>query len=169
MHLFLQGKEVDGPKLDPWHLNEMLKHLENSDEIEEMNLIQLEFGLFPILEYENESSTQLLYKAIMTKPNLFNELIRLAFKPKHGKVEESTDISKRTADTSRSILRKCKKIPGTQDDGSVDEKVMVNFIHQFISICILYVIIYHGILRLIIILLVKSQGYLLLAQYLIWA
>ncbi|WP_029134524.1 hypothetical protein [Sedimenticola selenatireducens] len=128
LRLVLQGKEVDGPRINSWHLGEMLKHMENSGEIERMDLVRLEFGLFPALGYGNEEDAELLFEAVMTEPELFNELICLVYKPAHGEVEEPTDASRMAAETAWEILRRCKRIPGLQDDGTINEATMLEFI-----------------------------------------
>jgi len=86
--MFLHGKEADGPRIETWHLGKMLKHLEASGDIARMDLVQLEFGLFPILEYGDAKGPKILYEAIPTEPELFNELIRMVYKRRHGETEE---------------------------------------------------------------------------------
>ncbi|MFK5912930.1 MAG: hypothetical protein QM484_01030 [Woeseiaceae bacterium] len=128
LQMFLQGKEIDGAKLDSWHFSKMLKHLEISDEIDTNDLIQLEFAFYPALYHRNGEGTELLYKTLTTDSELFNDLIRLAYKPKHGEYEEIADISKVAVETALDILRNCKRIPGVQEDDTVDEDAMLTFI-----------------------------------------
>jgi len=133
LRLALQGKEEDGPRLNPWHLGKMLERLESSGEIERMDLIHLEFGLFPALGHGYEESAKILYESITSESELFNELIRFGYKPKHGERAEPNEASKAAARTSWRILRSCKRIPGTQHDGTVNERAMLEFVDAVLA------------------------------------
>lgn len=132
---FLHGEEKDGPRVMSWHLAKMLERLEKSGEIEKMELVQLEFGLFPALGYGNEASVTSLYEALMSEPELFKELICLLYKPEHGESEESTDVSRAAAKRAWKILHACKRIPGTQMDGSIDGDIFIQFINTTRELC----------------------------------
>lgn len=126
---FMAGDEQEGPRLDSWHLGEMLERLEKSGEIEKKALIQLEFGLFPALGYGQEARAAALYEGIMAKPALFAELIGFLYKPEHGDREEPvTDATRAAAERAWEILHACSRQPGTQTDGSIDHDAFVRFI-----------------------------------------
>lgn len=131
----LHVEEDGGPKLQPWHLEKMLERLEKSGEIEKMALVQLEFGLFPLLQYGRESRADALYEAIMSEPALFKELICLGYKPEHGEREEPTDASRAAAKRAWSVLHTCKRLPGTREDGSIDGSKFTQFIKEVRELC----------------------------------
>lgn len=133
---FMAGEEPEGPRLDSWHLGEMLERLEESGEIEKMALIQLEFHMFPALGYGQEARASALYAGIMTEPALFTELVCFLYKPEHGEREEPiTDVTKATAQRSWQILHACKRQPGTQADGSIDHEAFAQFIDAARELC----------------------------------
>ncbi len=133
---FLSGEEPDGPLLASWHLGEMLESLENSNSIEKMELIQLEFGLFPALGYGQESKAAALYVGVMTEPALFTELLCYIYKPEHGERDEpATNANKAAAETSWKILHACTLQPGTQTDGSIDSDAFTLFIDSARDLC----------------------------------
>ena len=133
---FMAGEEPDGPRLESWHLGEMLEWLEKSGEIEKMALIQLEFGLFPALGYGQEARAAALYAGVMTEPALFTELICFLYKPEHSERDEPvTDASRAAAETAWKILHTCTLQPGTQADGSLDPNAFTLFIEAARDLC----------------------------------
>lgn len=133
---FMYGEEPQGMLPDSWHLGEMLTRLEESKEIENLALIQLEFGLFPALRYGQESCAALLYDSIMSEPALFAELICILCKPAHGEREGPvTDALREAAKTAWSILHGCARQPGTQADGTVDHTAFKQFIKDARELC----------------------------------
>lgn len=123
----LYAEEKDGPKIEPYHLTKILGRLQNSDEIEKNELIQLEFSLFPALRYGREYHAAALYKAIMSEPALFTDLIRLCYKPEHGEQEKPTAATQAAAKCAFGILYACKRLPGTQADGSIDGEAFTRY------------------------------------------
>ncbi|MGP8540772.1 hypothetical protein [Pseudomonas protegens] len=131
----LHGEMEKGLKLESWHLEKMLRRLEESGEIDRMALIHLEFGLFPLLRYGREVKANALYEGIMSEPELFKELICLLYKAEHGDREEPSEASKATAERAWSILHSCKRLPGTQPDGSINGDVFFKFIKEARELC----------------------------------
>ncbi|MDH4321408.1 MAG: hypothetical protein OEV73_07915 [Desulfobulbaceae bacterium] len=130
------GEETTGPHLDSWHLAEMLKRLEESGEIERMALVQLEFGLFPVLGYGHEDRAAVLYESIMSEPALFVELICLLYKPEHGeREEEPSDAIRAAAERAWDVLHACKRLPGTRVDGSIDADKFNQFFEEAQALC----------------------------------
>ena len=136
MQQLVTGEEIDGPRLDSWHLGEMIERIEQSGEIEKMALIQLEFGLFPALGYGQEARTTALYEGVMTEPTLFAELISLLYKPEHGDREEPvTDATRAAAERALAILHACARQPGAQTDGSIDHNAFIRFVDAARDLC----------------------------------
>ena len=133
---FMAGEEPDGPIISSWHLGEMLAHLEKSGDIEKSELIQLEFGLFPALGYEQEARAAMLYESVLTDPSLFTELITLAYKPKNREREELlTEVQSVAARHAWKLLRACKRMPGTKADGQIDVGAFFLFIDSVRELC----------------------------------
>ncbi|AGZ37135.1 hypothetical protein PVLB_21780 [Pseudomonas sp. VLB120] len=131
----LHGEVEMGLKLESWHLEKMLGRLEGSGEIDKMALIHLEFGLFPLLRYGREIKANALYEGVMSEPELFKELICLLYKPEHGDREDPTEASKAAAERAWSILHSCKRLPGTQPDGTINGDIFYKFIEEARNLC----------------------------------
>jgi len=105
-------------------------------EIEKAEVIRLEFRFFPILEYAGEAHAAVLFEAVTSDPAIFTELITLLYKPEHGEREEPvTEAAKAAATTAWNIFRSCKRLPGTQADGSIDADVFHHFIEEARGLC----------------------------------
>ena len=131
----LNCREIDGPKIQFWHLEKMLERLESSGEFERLALAQLEFGLFPFLQHGRGDNASALYEAITSEPQLFKELICAIYKPEHGERQEVTDASRATAGRAWDVLHHCKRLPGTQSDGGIDADKFIHFIQETRELC----------------------------------
>lgn len=133
---FMKGEELDGPRLESWHLGEMIEFLEKSNSIEKMALIQLEFTLFPALGYGQEARASALYAGLMSEPSLFTDLICLRYKPENGeRTEPITDDLQAAAGNAWQILHHCTRQPGIQEDGNVDPLAFTSFIEATRELC----------------------------------
>nr|VFJ77953.1 MAG: hypothetical protein BECKFW1821C_GA0114237_11541 [Candidatus Kentron sp. FW] len=124
----LQGEEADAPQINSHYLAEMLAWLEKSGQIEKTELILLEFGLFPALGYGGETRAAALYEGIMSDPSLFTELICLYYKLESGEQEELPEGTRMAAERAGKILHTCKRLPGTQPDGTIDSEALTRFV-----------------------------------------
>lgn len=133
----LAGQESEGTIIDSWHLGKMLESLEKCSEIEKSGLIQLEFGLFPLLGYgEQETRAVTLYESIMSEPSLFAELISLIYRPRLQERREPLTEAARTASSHAwKILDACTRMPGTGTDGRIDIDAFTQFIDSVRDLC----------------------------------
>lgn len=133
---FLIAAEENSPKIKPWSLEKILERLENSNEIERSDLVQVEFGLFPVLRYGRKTNARVLYESIMSDPKLFAELICILYKPEHGERDEPiNDGLRAAADRAWQIFHDCTRQPGTQADGSIDHDAFTQFIKSTRELC----------------------------------
>jgi len=133
---FVAGEELHGPTADPWDIAKVLEVLEGSAGIDRMQLVQLEFGLFPALKLENEQAPLSLYKAITSDPALFVELLCVLFKPRHGeRTEPVTESMQAAAETAWGIFCGCRRLPGTRDDGTIDAAAITQFVDELLTRC----------------------------------
>ncbi len=131
----LQQDELNGPKLDSWHIGEAINHLEKSENVERSHLISLEFALIPLLGYDGEQRAELLCEAIMTEPRLFTELICILYKPENRDREVSSQPSEWAVDSAWHLLHQCSRLPGTRQDGTIDHDVFLKFIKETRELC----------------------------------
>jgi len=132
----LTGKEADGPLLDSWYIGEAVEALETSGAIDKDRLIRLEFGLIPSLDYGSEQHAKSLYEAIMSNPQLFAELLCVAYRSKSDDGDKTrSEAELVTTRIARRVLRACGRQPGTQPDGSIDRDAFEKFIDETRRLC----------------------------------
>ena len=133
----LKGEEPDGPLLDSYYVGEAVERLEASGEIDKERLVRLEFGLIPALGYEGEQHAKSLYSAILSDPKLFTEILCILYRPANGTDEEipASESQKTAAQITSQVLYRCRHLPGTQADGTVDPQGLVQFIDDTRQLC----------------------------------
>jgi len=132
----ITGEEPDGALPESYRIGKILERLEESGEIERDRLIRLEFGLIPALGYEGEGRAKSLYGAIMSDPKLFTELLCLLYKPAHRERDEPISESmKAAAEIAWRVLHHCRRQPGTQADGTINNAAFVQFIDDARDLC----------------------------------
>ena len=132
----LHGREMNGPHLDSWDIGQAIERLEASGVIEKNRLVLLEFWAIPLLGYRDEQRARTLYATLMSDPALFCELICILYKPRHREHEEPpNEMRKAAAGIAWRILHNCRRIPGTQPDGTVDEETFFEFINEVRELC----------------------------------
>jgi hypothetical protein len=137
MERMLKGEEPGGPLLDSYYVGEAVERLEESGEIDRERLVRLEFGLIPCLGYEGEQHAKSLYQAILSDPKLFAEILCILYKPANATGEEIpvSESQKGAAQVAWRVLHHCRRLPGTQLDGSIDPQSFVKFIDETRELC----------------------------------
>lgn len=125
LYKMLEGmRTIDEPEAqlpDRWHISQAFDRLEKSGEIEEQDLGRLEFAFIRLLE-RSQRGSKTVSKWIASNPAIFYELISTVFKERHKPRAEVEPDERRQemAHNAWSALHHCKRIPGEQEDGSVD-------------------------------------------------
>jgi len=132
----LAGEEPEGPMPEYWDIIEAIDRLESSGQIKSDRLARLEFLLVPILGSGNEWKAKTIYCEIMSKPEIFTELICMLYKPAHDEYKEGREESQKTAARSAwHLLHHCRRLPGTQPDGSIDPSEFIRYIDKTRELC----------------------------------
>ena len=134
----LRGVERGGPRLNSRSIGRAIEVLEASGVIETSRLVSIEFFAFPFLGYGNEQQVKTLYATLMSEPALFCELISIAYKPRHRKVEEievESEARKAMGGIARDVLQNCQRLPGTQPNGTIDPGSFFQFIDEVRNFC----------------------------------
>ncbi|MCK6376166.1 MAG: hypothetical protein L6Q69_18985 [Zoogloea sp.] len=133
---FASGDEPHNRLIQSWHIAKMLKFLEASDGIDKMRLVQLEFGLFPLLRFDKAQTAISLLNAITSDPAHFVELLCILFKPRHGeRTEPVTESLQAAAVTAWDVFRACRRLPGTRHDGTIDAVAITQFVDELLARC----------------------------------
>lgn len=133
---FAAGDEPHNRLIQSWHIAKMIEFLEASDGIDKERLVQLEFGLFPLLRLDKAQKAISLFSAITTDPAHFIELLCILFKPRHGeRTEPVTENLQAAAETAWDVFRACRRLPGTRDDGTIDAVAITQFVDELLARC----------------------------------
>jgi hypothetical protein len=124
----LGGQEKGTMLPDSYAFQRAIDYVEKSRPVEQMRLAQLEFGLIKTLGFEGEHHALSLYTLLMSRPELFVELLCLAFKPRNSEVETDAPLNQHGIENAWSVLRACKRQPGTLEDGTVTVASMRDFV-----------------------------------------
>lgn len=123
------GEEPSGP-LEHWDMLEALKTLEDDKPSDIERLIRLEFGLFKALSFGNTGVAVSLFEAITTRPQLFSDLVCMVFRGKKEPEREAQEHEIQAAHTAYDILHSCRRVPGTQADGTIDGEGLRAFVEE---------------------------------------
>lgn len=136
LNRFAAGEELHEPLIDSWRIAKILDFLEASNQVDRMQLVQLEFGLFPALHPETEQVAASLFAVITSDPELFFELFCMLYKPPSGEtVAPVTEETRAAAATAWKVIRACRRLPGTRTDGTIDAIVLTQFVDDLLTRC----------------------------------
>jgi hypothetical protein len=107
---------------DSYHVQQLIKRLQDDEQIDEVRLGKLEFGFLYILG-EHTLHAKTLQRMLATDPEFFVECLKILYRPRHES-EEERDTAPSTEDTNRAnlvwrLLKEWRHIPGTQPDGQI--------------------------------------------------
>ncbi|MBT4255413.1 MAG: hypothetical protein HOD07_03950 [Gammaproteobacteria bacterium] len=103
-----------------YHITELIKALQECDEIDEDKLFRVEWAYLPLLERGEELQAKTLQRNLSSKPELFCEAIRAVYKStKDDRSEdvETDEATKEIASNAWKLLHSWNRPPGLLDDG----------------------------------------------------
>lgn len=117
-----------------YHVAEILRLLDERDDIDQDTLVTLEWNYLLVLEYSGRPAKVLL-KALSEQPKLFIEMLSAIFKPSEesGIVDpepEDPDRARAIATQAFRLLELWDHIPGTRDDGTIDGGMLEAWIKE---------------------------------------
>ncbi|WIW88095.1 hypothetical protein K3M67_14200 [Sphingobium sp. V4] len=127
----MKGFELDEAQVPQSYVfQHAIDYLEETGAIDEMRLVQLEFALIRALGFEEEQHAKSLYRVLMSRPEVFLELLCLIYKPRNGPPRDADDQQKGAAENAWHILHACERQPGTNPDGSIDGDLAIQFVED---------------------------------------
>ncbi|MFN8670256.1 MAG: hypothetical protein U0164_23960 [Gemmatimonadaceae bacterium] len=101
--------------MDSYHLLEIIKWLQNADDVDVEALLSIEWSYLPLLQDHRGGSPRTLSARLSTDPNFFCEVVRLCFRGKHAQAEEEqlSESQKGKATNAYRLLREWNVPPGT--------------------------------------------------------
>ena len=131
----LRNEEANTPRVDHYHIAEILDTLEERENIDSAKLMQYQFALFNVYGYSNEMRAKTLMMKVMTDPNVFLELMKMAFKGKSIDELPADKILAANAEKAYRILHGCSHPPGAAIDGLPNEGSFIEFIDKARELC----------------------------------
>jgi transcriptional regulator with XRE-family HTH domain len=134
---------IGGRTMNDWYVQELLKHLDRSDEIDEGRMAQLELAYLPVLRFAGirpeGRPPRVLYRRILNDPELFVQLICTIYRPDpESGIEEAVGQKSAAASTNATqayeLLRSLRGVPGS-DGSSVDAARLEQWVAQARRLC----------------------------------
>lgn len=130
---FADGGENDATMFQHY-VEEILEVLDERSDVEEKELVSLEWSYLPLLAHSRRPP-KVLMKALSREPELFVEMLTAAYKSsEEGEVpaEASKDPerAKAMAHQAWRLLDMWNQIPGTREDGAIDAEELERWIKQ---------------------------------------
>ncbi|MBI5313459.1 MAG: hypothetical protein HZB28_10160 [Methylocystis sp.] len=113
------GEEDDGPLPGGWHIGQALNQAALSQEIPRRRLALLQFAFFRAVEH-GERGAKILYDEIADHPDIFVELVCLAFRRRNGG-DDAEEANKAAAELAYHVLHDGRVTPGATDNGDINE------------------------------------------------
>ena len=119
--------------VDAFDLSNALEVLDAAPEMNVGQLALLEFAFIDALE-NSERGVPNLERAVSESPSLFVQAVRQCYRRDDGTDDPGDQASEaaqhRAAYASNQLLDSIRRIPGTQDDGTVNEKKLVRWVTE---------------------------------------
>ena len=112
-----------------YHAADMLNKIEASGMIEEPRIASLEFLLLPFLEH-GERGPRVLHRQLSADPELFMDVLNLVYRGDAQDEQELTDNDAARVRLASDLLHTWRRVPGTQDDGSIDPQALTTWVTQ---------------------------------------
>ena len=139
--LIFNGQQDFTPKIDWFYIDNVIKDLDKSEDPEIVQaLVQIEFFAYPAFEHRRNINELRLIKELMSKPELFIELMVMAYKPDDGNEEElsESEINNRKVMTrcAFQILYNFPCCPGVDNHGNVNPDALRTYIYRLYDLSV---------------------------------
>ncbi len=133
--LAAQDKKAFGDVMDEFHLGHVFNQLYQKNELSVDEMAKLEWPFAAMFDELKRytSSPMALHRALQTDPQFFAQLVGFIYKRDDhaedpNKEDVSEEIRERRARVARAVLDSWYLLPGLKEDGSVDEKVLTEWV-----------------------------------------
>jgi hypothetical protein len=127
--LTLPAEALESPsRTDGFHIQEIIGALQARDDVDEVRLIRIEWHYIKFLDEQSKVAPQTLQKHLSSSPEFFNEVLSLCYRSRsaddEGDVPEPSAYRQYMAEHGFRLLHEWDRVPGTGDNGTVDEGVL---------------------------------------------
>ncbi len=116
--------EEDVRQANYYAVQDLISHLQQSGNVDWERLARVEWAYLPLLSEFSPVQPQTLLQSLSDNPQLFYELLAVQFRAEDAAADEDT-LSEREENLARfahDLFEQFRTIPGTKDDGTIDEK-----------------------------------------------
>ena len=125
----------------PWHIEQLFKILDQSDEIEKDKIAKLEWLYLPILgRLGSKRRPKMLHQQLSKNPEFFTEVIKCVYKPKSENGEEAEEdipeeFKEQRARVAWELLHTWKTVPGSDSRGRIDYQKLKSWVEKARELC----------------------------------
>lgn len=113
-------------------IRECLDRLANDPSLDDDPIIGLEFGFSPFVRFDGGGNRR-IHTRLSRDPGFFVELLNLVFRPENADPQADTG-DPNLARLAFNILDNWRRVPGTTDDGNVDQSAFADWVRQALEI-----------------------------------
>jgi hypothetical protein len=111
-------------RLDTHELQSVIEELQGRDDIGQDRLIRIEWHFIRLLDGHSGHLPRTLHRYLSTSPEFFNEVLSCCYRSRNSEIEEEQDLTdhqRYMAEHAYHLLHDWSLVPGTEDDGSINE------------------------------------------------
>jgi len=112
-------------QMDRYHVREIIAELQARDDVSTDRLIPIEWHFIRLLDEHSQYSPKTLHKHLAQSPDFFHDVLSACFRSRNAREverESVTNHDKYMAEQAFHLLHDWNHIPGTKDDGTIDEQ-----------------------------------------------
>lgn len=115
-------------RTDAYHIQEIIGALQDREDVDEARLVPIEWHYIRILDEHSKHAPRTLQKHLSASPAFFIEVLSMCYRSKNDtdsdpKTEPSAQ-QRYMAEHAFHLLHEWDRVPGTQDDGTIDENFL---------------------------------------------
>lgn len=124
-------------QMDLFDSIELIKHIQTSSDLDEKDIIQVEWSYLSILDGYHGVIPKLIYSKLKSEAEFFCEVICLVYRSTKTseKGESNPSVNKQMASQAWQLLNHWNVTPGTLDDGTLDASVFNDWIKKALVLC----------------------------------
>ena len=115
-------------RTDGYHIRQIIGELQGRGDVDEARLIPIEWHYIRLLDKHSEHVPRTLQRHLSSSPEFFNEVLSLCYRSTNEndtrKAQEPSAHQRYMAEHAFHLLHEWDRIPGTSDDGTVDERIL---------------------------------------------
>ena len=123
------------PSVKDFHIAELFRKLDQSKSVSDEVIARLEVPYVGMLEHKRPDMA--LHREVTSEPSLFADLITWAYRRPDGQAEGVVDeqTQQKQAELAYGILSRLHRLPGLQEDSSVDAKSLSAWVEEARRLC----------------------------------